>query len=187
MTISMRMSVDAVKFFPTSQGKNKPKANATSRTEERTFLKGRFAGLDQHGQEDSKRVLNAWFSSEDQEEMVWQLGQAGKGVVLLGTFSEVELLGEDSSSISKRLSDARVACYNSKGEFSYTEDGVPVKTKGEAGKPVVLEVEYSVNMVHAETLTGDRNVGRRQVSMLDQLDEALEEEEQVPEEEVPAR
>lgn len=171
MGISMRMSVDAVKFMATSQGKNKPKAGSTGREEERTFLKGRFAGLDEHGQEDSKRVLNAWFTSDEQEEMVWQLAQAGKGVVLLGSFSEVELVGDSNSTVSKRLSDARVATFNSKGEFTYMEDGLPVIAKGEAGKPVVLEVEYHVNMVAAEQLDGNRNVGRRKVNLFDDVEE----------------
>jgi hypothetical protein len=170
MSNTMKISLNGIKFVATSQETNRSKGN--SRSEEKSYLLGQFAGLTEDGEEDTKRLVRAWFASPDDEELVWELSQMGRGVLLLGQYSKLEYDGYESKGNS--LSNARLARYNSEGSFVVMDEGALVVFEGEAGKPVTFELEYRVDLVKAETLSAPANNVKKVKSLAERIKEAEE-------------
>lgn len=168
--MTMKMSASGIKFVATSQETNRSKGG--SRSEEKTYLLGQFAGLTEGGEEDTKRLLRAWFASPEDEELVWELSQMGRGVLLLGQYAKLEYDGYESKGNS--LSNARIARYNSEGSFVVMDDGALVVFEGEAGKPVTFELEYRVELVKAETVSAPANNVKKVMSLADRIKAAQE-------------
>lgn len=145
-TASMRITANAVKFLAQSRQRSKPKNGERQGV---PFLKGVFTGPTDEGREDAKRVLNAWFVSRDDEDATMELGGAGFGVLLIGSFSMKEPDSGDGPKI-KSLSNCRLARYNSEGSFKVREGDREVVYSGKPGEYVTFEVHYETVLVTAE-------------------------------------
>lgn len=170
MSNSMKIALNGIKFLATSQETNRKTGNG--RSEEKSYLLGQFAGLTEDGDEDTKRLVRAWFASPDDEELVWELSQMGQGVLLLGQYSKIEYDGYNSKGNS--MSNARLARYDSEGNFTVMDEGALVVFKGEAGKPVTFALEYRVELVKAETLSAPANNVKKVKSLAERIKEAEE-------------